>query len=43
MGMVSLSRFILSAWEGALLRMRVEKNDVALLEFKLYIFGKLLS
>ncbi len=43
LGMVSLSRFILSAWEGALLRMRVEKNDVALVEFKLYIFGKLLS
>ncbi|MFZ4832391.1 TetR family transcriptional regulator C-terminal domain-containing protein [Rouxiella sp. Mn2063] len=39
----SLSRFILSAWEGALLRMRVEKNDRALVEFKLYIFGKLLS
>lgn len=39
----SLSDFILNSWEGALLRMRVEKNDTPLLEFKQFIFGRLLA
>jgi TetR/AcrR family transcriptional repressor of nem operon len=38
-----LARFLLNSWEGALLRMRAEKSDAALLEFKEIIFGKLLA
>jgi TetR/AcrR family transcriptional regulator, transcriptional repressor for nem operon len=38
-----LARFVLNSWEGALLRMRVEKGDVPLIEFKEIIFGKLLA
>jgi len=37
-----LGRFVLNSWEGALLRMRAEKNDVPLVEFKEIVFGKLL-
>lgn len=37
-----LSRFVLNSWEGALLRMRAEKSDVPLLEFKEIIFGTVL-
>ena len=37
-----LGRFLLNSWEGALLRMRVEKTDAALIEFKEIIFKKLL-
>lgn len=39
----SLSGFILSAWEGALLRMRVVQNEAPLQEFRLFIFGRLLA
>jgi TetR/AcrR family transcriptional repressor of nem operon len=38
-----LARFVLNSWEGALLRMRAEKSDAALVEFKEVIFGKLLT
>ena len=38
-----LSRYVLNRWEGALLRMRVEKSDVALTEFRAIVFGKLLA
>jgi TetR/AcrR family transcriptional repressor of nem operon len=38
-----LSRFVLNSWEGALLRMRVEKNDAPLIEFKEIVFGQLLA
>ncbi len=38
-----LSRYVLNSWEGALLRMRVEKSDVPLTEFKAIVFGKLLA
>ena len=38
----TLAGFIFNSWEGALLRMRVEKNDTPLIEFKNVIFGKLL-
>jgi TetR/AcrR family transcriptional repressor of nem operon len=38
-----LARFVLNSWEGALLRMRVEKSDAALIEFKEVVFGKLLA
>jgi TetR/AcrR family transcriptional repressor of nem operon len=38
-----LSRFVLNSWEGALLRMRAEKSDAALAEFKQVVFGKLLT
>ena len=38
-----LSRFVLNSWEGALLRMRAEKSDVPLVEFKEIVFGKLLA
>ena len=38
-----LARFVLNSWEGALLRMRVEKSDAALIEFKEIVFGKLLA
>jgi TetR/AcrR family transcriptional repressor of nem operon len=37
-----LGRFLLNSWEGALLRMRVEKSDAPLIEFKEVVFGKLL-
>jgi TetR/AcrR family transcriptional repressor of nem operon len=37
-----LGRFVLNSWEGALLRMRAEKSDVPLVEFKEIIFGQLL-
>jgi TetR/AcrR family transcriptional repressor of nem operon len=38
-----LARFILNSWEGALLRMRAEHSDAALLEFKRAVFDKLLK
>jgi TetR/AcrR family transcriptional repressor of nem operon len=38
----ALADFILNSWEGALLRMRVEKSDEPLMEFKKMIFGRLL-
>jgi TetR/AcrR family transcriptional repressor of nem operon len=38
-----LARFVLNSWEGALLRMRVEKSDAPLVEFKQIVFGKLLA
>jgi TetR/AcrR family transcriptional repressor of nem operon len=38
-----LARFLLNSWEGALLRMRAEKSDAPLLEFKDIVFGKLLA
>jgi TetR/AcrR family transcriptional repressor of nem operon len=37
-----LGRFVLNSWEGALLRMRAEKSEAPLLEFKEIIFGKVL-
>ncbi len=37
-----LGRFVLNSWEGALLRMRSEKSDIPLMEFKKIIFGVLL-
>jgi TetR/AcrR family transcriptional repressor of nem operon len=37
-----LGRFVLNSWEGAILRMRAEKSDAPLLEFKKVIFGALL-
>lgn len=37
-----LAHFILNSWEGALLRMRVEKNDVPLRQFIDIVFGHLL-
>jgi TetR/AcrR family transcriptional repressor of nem operon len=40
---VSLADFVLNSWEGALLRMRVEKSDAPLIEFKKMIFGKILG
>ncbi len=39
----SLAGFIFNSWEGALLRMRVEKSDAPLIEFKEIVFGKLLA
>ena len=38
-----LGRFILNSWEGALLRMRAEKSDAPLVEFKEIVFGTLLA
>jgi TetR/AcrR family transcriptional repressor of nem operon len=38
-----LGRFLLNSWEGALLRMRAEKSDVPLREFKEVVFGKILT
>jgi TetR/AcrR family transcriptional repressor of nem operon len=38
-----LGRFVLNSWEGALLRMRAEKSDAPLIEFKEVIFGRLLG
>jgi TetR/AcrR family transcriptional regulator, transcriptional repressor for nem operon len=37
-----LGRFVLNSWEGALLRMRAEKSDAPLMEFKKVVFGTLL-
>ncbi|MEI9400685.1 TetR/AcrR family transcriptional regulator [Mesorhizobium argentiipisi] len=37
-----LARFIFNSWEGALLRMRAEKSDTPLLDFKDVIFGSIL-
>jgi TetR/AcrR family transcriptional repressor of nem operon len=37
-----LARFLFNSWEGALLRMRVEKSSAALIEFKDVIFGTVL-
>jgi TetR/AcrR family transcriptional repressor of nem operon len=39
----SLARFIFNSWEGTLLRMRVEKSDAPLFEFKEIVFGKILA
>jgi TetR/AcrR family transcriptional regulator, transcriptional repressor for nem operon len=36
-----LARYLLNSWEGALLRMRAEKSDAPLLDFKEIIFKKL--
>jgi TetR/AcrR family transcriptional repressor of nem operon len=38
-----LGRFVLNSWEGALLRMRAEKSDASLIEFKQVVFGRLLG
>ncbi|MFB9981980.1 TetR family transcriptional regulator C-terminal domain-containing protein [Mesorhizobium kowhaii] len=38
-----LARFVLNSWEGALLRMRAEKSDAPLIEFKQVVFGRLLA
>ena len=38
----NLARFILNSWEGALLRMRVEKDDRPLWDFCDVVFGSLL-
>ncbi|WP_201723695.1 TetR/AcrR family transcriptional regulator [Bradyrhizobium neotropicale] len=38
----SLADFLLNSWEGALLRMRADKNDTALREFKRIVFGSLI-
>jgi len=38
-----LAKFVLNSWEGALLRMRAEKSDAPLLDFKEIVFGKLLE
>jgi TetR/AcrR family transcriptional repressor of nem operon len=38
-----LARFVMNSWEGALLRMRVEKSDGPLVEFKQLVFGRLLD
>ncbi len=38
-----LARFVLNSWEGALLRMRAEKSDAPLVEFKQVVFGALLA
>ena len=37
-----LAQFLLNSWEGALLRMRVEKSDLPLREFMDVVFGSLL-
>jgi len=38
----SLANFIFNSWEGALLRMRVEKSAAPLIEFKNIVFGTIL-
>jgi TetR/AcrR family transcriptional repressor of nem operon len=38
-----LARFTMNSWEGALLRMRVEKSDAPLIEFKEIVFGRLFA
>lgn len=37
-----LAKFVMNSWEGALLRMRAEKSDAPLLDFKEIVFKKLL-
>lgn len=37
-----LAQFLLNSWEGALLRMKVEKSDAPLNEFTEVVFGSLL-
>ena len=37
-----LAQFLLNSWEGALLRMRVEKSDAPMKEFIQVVFGALL-
>ena len=37
-----LGRFLLNSWEGALLRMRAERSDAPLLEFKKVVFDVIL-
>ncbi|WP_374488329.1 TetR family transcriptional regulator C-terminal domain-containing protein [Zoogloea sp.] len=37
-----LARFLLNSWEGALLRMKVDKSDAPLTEFHEVVFGALL-
>jgi TetR/AcrR family transcriptional repressor of nem operon len=37
-----LARFVLNSWEGALLRMRAEKSEEPLLEFKAVVFDSVL-
>lgn len=39
----SLANFIFNSWEGALLRMRADKSDIPLTEFKKVIFGIVLG
>lgn len=39
---LSLARFILNSWEGALLRMRVEKSEAALKDFHDVVFDVIL-
>jgi TetR/AcrR family transcriptional repressor of nem operon len=36
-----LAKFVMNSWEGALLRMRAEKSDTPLLDFKEIVFKKL--
>jgi TetR/AcrR family transcriptional regulator, transcriptional repressor for nem operon len=36
-----LAKFVLNSWEGALLRMRADKSDAPLLDFKEIVFNKL--
>jgi TetR/AcrR family transcriptional repressor of nem operon len=38
-----LARFVLNSWEGALLRMRADRSDEPLLEFKSIVFSVLLT
>jgi TetR/AcrR family transcriptional repressor of nem operon len=38
----SLANFLLNSWEGALLRMRADKSDVALTDFKEMVFEGLI-
>ncbi|RCW77834.1 TetR family transcriptional regulator C-terminal domain-containing protein [Phyllobacterium bourgognense] len=38
-----LARFVLNSWEGALLRMRANRSDEPLLEFKSIVFNALLT
>ncbi len=38
-----LANFIFNSWEGALLRMRAEKSDAPLIDFKKMVFGKILG
>jgi len=38
-----LARFLLSGWEGALLRMRAEQSEAPLIEFTQVVFGRLLG
>lgn len=39
----SLADFVLNSWEGALLRMRAEKSETPLVEFKKIVFGRVLN